>query len=309
MAVNLSLVGGVAAQFFDNNGVILSGGKLYTYAAGTTTPQTTYTSSGGGTAHSNPIILDSAGRVPGGEIWVTPGVSYKFALYTSTNVLIGTYDNIQSFTSNASLVVYNPAGTGAVTTTVQNKLRQMVSVQDFGAIADGNISTGLGTNNSPMFKAAIDALGAGGCLYIPSGKYILASQVAVPSDFTITGAGTYQTFLIAPTAFNSDGLLKLNGAGGQPTTISDLCVGGQLGGAGASSIGINSVANGVFLRNLWLTGFKINVNLGATDNFLLDSVSEVPVASGTGIQITSPDVTVANCVTYDCYVGLLVLLV
>ena len=68
MAVNLSPVGGVAAQFFDNSGYPLTGGKLYTYAAGTTTPAATYTSSNGATAHSNPIVLDAAGRVPAGEI-------------------------------------------------------------------------------------------------------------------------------------------------------------------------------------------------------------------------------------------------
>ena len=38
MAVFLSPVGGVAAQFFTNTGAVLTGGKLYTYAAGTTTP-------------------------------------------------------------------------------------------------------------------------------------------------------------------------------------------------------------------------------------------------------------------------------
>ena len=68
--VSLSIFGGVGAQFFDNNGVILSGGKIYTYEAGTTTPLATYTSSTGNTAHTNPIVLDAAGRVPaGGEIW------------------------------------------------------------------------------------------------------------------------------------------------------------------------------------------------------------------------------------------------
>jgi hypothetical protein len=115
--VFLSPVGGAAAQFFTNSGVILSGGKLYTYAAGTTTPQTTYTSSSGVTAHTNPIILDSAGRVPGGEIWLT-AVSYKFALYTSTDVLIATYDNIRGFgstsvinyTGNGSTVAYAVSG-------------------------------------------------------------------------------------------------------------------------------------------------------------------------------------------------------
>ena len=102
MAVNLSPVGGVAAQFFTNTGAVLTGGKLYTYSAGTTTPATTYTSSQGTTAWTNPIVLDAAGRVPtGGEIWLTDGIIYKFVLKDSTDVLIATYDNITGINSNA----------------------------------------------------------------------------------------------------------------------------------------------------------------------------------------------------------------
>ena len=100
MSVTPSPIGGFAAQFFDNNGVILSGGKIYTYAAGTTTPQATYTSASGVTPHANPIILDSAGRVPGGEIWLTDGLVYKFVIETATAILIGTYDNITGINSN-----------------------------------------------------------------------------------------------------------------------------------------------------------------------------------------------------------------
>ena len=113
MAVFLSPVGGAAAQFFTNSGVILSGGKLYTYAAGTTTPQATFTSSSGNTNHTNPIILDSAGRVPGGEIWVS-SLPYKFLLKDSNNVLIGTYDNISGIGA-ASYQVNNFTGTGSQT--------------------------------------------------------------------------------------------------------------------------------------------------------------------------------------------------
>jgi hypothetical protein len=104
MTVSLSSLGGAAAQFFDNSGNILSGGKIYTYAAGTTTPQTTYTSSSGSTAHTNPIILDSAGRVPGGEIWLTDSLSYKFTIQNSTNVLIVTLDNIYGIANNSALL-------------------------------------------------------------------------------------------------------------------------------------------------------------------------------------------------------------
>ena len=100
MSVNPSPIGGFAAQFFDNNGNPLSGGKIYTYVAGTTTPQATYTNAFGTTPHANPIVLDSAGRVPGGEIWLTDSLIYKFVIETSTSILIGTYDNITGVNSN-----------------------------------------------------------------------------------------------------------------------------------------------------------------------------------------------------------------
>lgn len=100
MAVLLSPVGGVAAQFFTNAGVPLSGGKIYTYAAGTSTPQATYTTGAGNVQHSNPIVLDAAGRVPTGEIWLTDGLSYKFVLKDANDVLIATYDNIVGINSN-----------------------------------------------------------------------------------------------------------------------------------------------------------------------------------------------------------------
>lgn len=105
MAVFLSPIGGAGWQFFNNDGTVLSGGLLYTYLAGTTTPQATYTTSAGNVAHSNPIVLNSAGRVPTGEIWLI-ATPYKFSIFTAANTLIATYDNI--------------SGIGAVSNQVQN---------------------------------------------------------------------------------------------------------------------------------------------------------------------------------------------
>lgn len=110
--VTLSIFAGVGAQLFDNNGDPLSGGKLYTYVAGTTTPSTTYTSSTGVTPHSNPIILDAAGRVPGGEIWLDYSQQYKFIVKTSTDVLIATYDNIGG-SFNSTAIIANFTGNGS----------------------------------------------------------------------------------------------------------------------------------------------------------------------------------------------------
>lgn len=103
MAVNLSPVAGAAQQFLDNSGVPLTGGLLYTYSAGTTTPLATYTDNTGVTPNSNPIVLDSAGRVPY-EIWLTSGSSYKLVLKTSAGVTLGTWDNIVATTNAVNLL-------------------------------------------------------------------------------------------------------------------------------------------------------------------------------------------------------------
>lgn len=70
------------AQFLDNSGVPLASGCVFTYAAGTTTPQTTYSESSGTSANTNPVILDSAGRA---NIWLA-GQAYKFVLKSSGGV-------------------------------------------------------------------------------------------------------------------------------------------------------------------------------------------------------------------------------
>jgi hypothetical protein len=113
MSVYLSPIGGAGWQFFNNDGTVLAGGKIYTYAAGTSTPKATYTTVAGNIAHTNPIILDSSGRVPSGQIWLL-AQPYKFSIFTSTNVLIATYDNIYGVGA-AEFQVQNFTGTGSQT--------------------------------------------------------------------------------------------------------------------------------------------------------------------------------------------------
>ena len=93
MTVYLSAFAGAGAQFFTDDNSVLSGGKIYTYAAGTTTPETTYTSVLGTTANSNPIILDSGGRLPE-DMWLSEGIKYRFVLTDSNDVQVGEYDDI-----------------------------------------------------------------------------------------------------------------------------------------------------------------------------------------------------------------------
>jgi hypothetical protein len=91
---------GNGQQFFDDNGVPLAGGLIYTYQAGSSTPLVTYTDNGGTIANANPIVLDASGRTPQ-QIWLLTGFSYKFVLQNSDAVLIQTLDNIYPILQNA----------------------------------------------------------------------------------------------------------------------------------------------------------------------------------------------------------------
>jgi hypothetical protein len=91
---------GVGQQFFDDNGVPLAGGLIYTYQGGSSTPLVTYTTSSGTVANPNPIVLDASGRTPQ-QIWLLTGYSYKFVLQNADAVLIQTLDNIYPILQNA----------------------------------------------------------------------------------------------------------------------------------------------------------------------------------------------------------------
>ena len=92
MSVNLSPIGN-GVSFLGVTGLPLSGGKLYSYQAGSSTPLATYTTVSGTIANANPIILGTDGRAPN-EIWLTFGYNYKFILQDSVGATIATYDDI-----------------------------------------------------------------------------------------------------------------------------------------------------------------------------------------------------------------------
>lgn len=151
MAVTLSLFAGAGAQFFDDNGNPLSGGFVYTYAAGTTTPAVTYTTNSDAVFHSNPIVLNAAGRVPnGGEIWLQLGASYKFVVRTSTGVLVATYDNIPSspqppVSNDAEFIMYRVGYTLTAGNFVPGKIYKITSIgtTDFTLIGATSNTLGL----------------------------------------------------------------------------------------------------------------------------------------------------------------------
>jgi hypothetical protein len=290
---------GAGWQFFTNNGVPLSGGKLETYLAGTTTPAATYTSFSGSIANSNPIILDSAGRTPS-EVWLTSEVSYKFILKDSANVLIGTYDNISGVNDLASisnntdialgdaLVGFKQAKssgflTGAVGKTVHQKLTDSVSVFDFlttAQIADVQTNAGL----VDVTSAVQNALNNAGRIYFPAGTYVISSTLNVLSN-------TYLDFGAATISYNcgSTPLFSVN------TKEFVTFKGGRFYGGTASAwldcYG-SSETGGTYSRQIRIEGVWVETNLTVWACKFSNSARQIMISDcyfsvNNGIKITN----------------------
>lgn len=95
-------------HFVDGSGSPCSGCSLFSYMAGSTTPQATYTDSSGGSLNTNPVVLDASGSA---SIWVGSS-AYKFTLVDASGTTLWTVDNVTS-----SLPIGGGTLTGALTGT------------------------------------------------------------------------------------------------------------------------------------------------------------------------------------------------
>jgi hypothetical protein len=81
---------------------------------------------------------------------------------------------------NAAYIDYDPAGAGAVQRTVQSKLRDVVSVKDFGAVGDGV------ANDRAAVQAAFNASKR---VYFPSGTYWMGSYATAENIINLSNLG------------------------------------------------------------------------------------------------------------------------
>ena len=338
MAVNLSSLAGAAAQFFDNNGVPLAGGLIYTYAAGTTTPAVTYTSSTGLTAHANPIVLDAAGRVSTGEIWLTTGADYKFLVKTAANVQIGSYDNLPSINVLTNLAnTTNPALgdalvgfkqsdsagnlSGAVGRTVHQKLQEIVSVKDFGAVGNGVADDTVAiqaaiASNLPLSWSAGTYRITQSIICTAAQNWTTAGKVTILNDAANGSA-------VAPVIDFRDksfvlGDFTIDQQADTKGFVNPTIYGGELGAGSAILVqGDYSNIDGITVQNAWGNGiFVAKYTSPTTSTFVTGSpkygsfsniktiLCGVGDNQGSGINIGSASLcTVVNCVDNASYNG------
>jgi len=177
---------------------------------------------------------------------------------------------VQSFVNNtannANSIIYNPAGVGAVSTTAQSKMRETVSVKDFGAVGNGI------ANDSTAIQAALDSLPlTGGTIYFPSNFYC-----GIGSTINITKNNVTLLFAdwsagITPLAsmtnllnITSDGVKIVNGVLANQSSYATNGIsksGAVAFGFAVSGCYIASFVNGIVWSS---TG---NVGLIATNNY------------------------------------------
>lgn len=224
-------------QFFANDGSPLVGGKLYTYAAGTTTPLATYTSITGLTANTNPVILDSRGEA---SVWFS-AAKYKFVLKDANDVEIWTQDNLWAA---ANVDGSNATGTwpisisgNAATATIANSVVAGAAVTNItGAGLYGFTLTGGPITTSGTLTVTPPAPGTSGNVLTSNGTSWVSQSISIP-----TAVGTTVVRSYTPGSYTwtkPTGLVQIEieiwGACGSGAASSNSGAAGASGGGGSA---------------------------------------------------------------------------
>lgn len=190
----VALVPIINNQQMDNSGNVLSGGLVYVYTHNTTTPITLYSDSTGTSTTTNPVTLNSSGRVPSGNVYAAQSLygTFDIVIKTSAGVTLETHSNVKigssteityggfdltTYLGNQSTdtIKYTKSGSGT-TRTITSKLEESVSVKDFGVVGNGI------TDDSTNIQNAINwCYSNNKSLYFPAGTYLINTALTISS--------------------------------------------------------------------------------------------------------------------------------
>lgn len=185
-------------------------------------------------------------------------VDYSLLVKSKTNALIWSTLKASGTSADSDGVVFLPAGAGAVVTTVQSKLRENVSIKDFGAVGDG-----VADDYDAFLKAWNYCQPLGINLYCPSGTYRVSGDRNLPfknpqlpvtslldcENMTVYGDGP-GTVILTDSVTGAD-VFQLNGL--KNFHVRNLAIGSLVSGSDAGSNG-TSVTGGfdnVTLDSIW----------------------------------------------------------
>lgn len=146
MTVSISPVW-AGQQFFDSNGNPLAGGKIYQYENGSfSVQQTTYSDQAGTIPNTNPIVLDSAGRITVG-LFLTNGLRYNLVLTDADDDFVENVDGVIGVTDYTDFF-----GNPAIWLLVENATVEYVSATSFRIDADFSADFAVGNRAQVQFS-------------------------------------------------------------------------------------------------------------------------------------------------------------
>jgi len=239
------------AQFFYADGTPLVGGKVYTYSAGTTTPQVSYTDYTGLTPNENPVILDSRGEA---NIWLGE-LSYKFRLTDENDVEIWTVDYV-----TAPLTSVSPVLSGNVTISTDS-IGPALKITQIGTGNAIVVQDETDPDTTPFVVTNTGSVGIG--TTVPATKLAVNGTISTDTiaEYTSAAGVTIDGVVVKDSAIAGD-YLRIAAKTVQATTT-------------GTSVTFNSIPN-------WVRRVTVMFNGVSTDN-----TSPLLVKLGTGGGIAS----------------------
>lgn len=125
--------------------------------------------------------------------------------FTGFKGQIGTVADLAD-ADGSNWIGYTPTGSGAVARSAQEKMRDSISVKDFGAVGDGV------ANDTAAIQAAMNV---GGTVWFPAGTYKITSPLTrSTTGLVLIGAGIDATIIIAGSTFSGASMFTLGNKNG-----------------------------------------------------------------------------------------------
>lgn len=167
-----------------------------------------------GNATNLEVFISGVRQVPTTDYTVSgTTLTFTSAPPSGTNNIYVRFAQLLTLASaDSSNVSYLPSGTGAVATTVQSKLRETVSVKDFGAKGDGV------TDDTAAIQAAVTAAIAAShaTVVFPPGGYKVTGTITIGEGVVLMGQGSQgstESFGVSITHYSNSDLFKFDGSG------------------------------------------------------------------------------------------------
>jgi hypothetical protein len=258
---------------------------------------------------SDSIIEGSAGAIPngdrgdittsvGGTVWTIDN-----GAVTSAKIADGTIVDADINASAAiqpTKLAFTQSGTGAVARTVDSKLKEVVSVKDFGAVGNGT------TDDTAAVQAALNyALSQGKHVFVPAGNYSVTSLSVTFTEYTsfvIQGEGQYRS-IFTKRGSGTSPVLFLEGGGAALGIaywgIKDLHIEGN-GTTVSNSVGLrlHHCSRG-HLENLFIQNNYIGLECQGSEQFIIRNT--MFRNNGDGARLVQGDaaINICNIVTFD----------